>query len=251
VSRASVAAFAASITVLLIALASPIDALAEALFSAHMVQHLLLMLVAAPLWVLGTPLVPLLWALPAPARRRTGRYWVGSRWLAPSFRALTSGGVALLLNTVAIWVWHFPSPYQLALENPRAHAVEHLTFFGSALLFWWVVLQPAGRRRTSYALALLLVVAALMQGGVLGALLMFANAPWYPVHAAGARAWGVDLLQDQQRAGLIMWIPSAGLYVLAGVWLFLQWMRSEARRDSLGMRQRSFRGVPLASTRSS
>lgn len=249
ISIGCVLAFAACSLTLVIALATPLDALAESLFSAHMVQHLLLMLVAAPLWVLGTPVLAFLWALPPLPRRRIGRYWKRSYWLRRTTNILTSGGPALVLSTAVLWFWHLPLPYQSALRNSRIHAVEHLTFFGSASLFWWSVLQPTGRRRTSHAGALLLIVATLMQCGALGALLMFATTPWYPMHAAGAAAWGVSLLEDQQLAGLIMWIPSAAIYVGVAAWLFLCWMESDARLGLSRQAASTAKGVHLASSR--
>jgi cytochrome c2 len=111
------------------------------------------------------------------------------------------------------------------------HALEHLSFFGTALLLWWTVLQPLGRRRTGYPASILLLGGTLMQSGALGALLMFARTPWYPLHAAGARAWGMSLLADQQLAGLIMWVPAGFVYVIAAALLFMQWMRTDEQRD--------------------
>jgi putative membrane protein len=229
VARRRVAAFAAGVLALLVALASPLDALAEALFSAHMVQHLVLILVAAPLCVAGAPLLPALWALPPAARRRVGRWWRAHGAARAVGRALGAPGLVLALHTVALWFWHFPAPYQAALGSRPLHALEHASFFGTALLFWWIVLQPVGRRRASHGAALLLVGATLMQSGALGAVLLYARTPWYPAHGAGARAWGVTLLADQQLAGILMWVPAGFVYVAAAAWLMLRWLAADAR----------------------
>lgn len=245
VTRLQAASFAAGMLALFIALASPIDALAEALFSVHMLQHLLLILVAAPLCVLGAPLLPMLWALPRSARRRGGDWWHRRAVLRRVVYVATAPGMVFVLHTVALWFWHFPGPYQTALRDPFVHALEHLSFFGTALLFWWVVAQPAGRRRVSYPAAILLIGGTLMQSGALGAVLMFAHSPWYPAHGAGARAWGVTLLGDQQLAGLIMWIPAGFIYVGAAALLFLEWMRADERLSNTAPRAARARRAAL------
>jgi cytochrome c oxidase assembly factor CtaG len=235
VSRLRAGAFAGGLAALVIALLSPLDALAESLFSVHMVQHLVLILVAAPLLVSGTPVVPMVTALPVPTRRGLGRWWHLHSSIRSGFHLLTTPGVAFGLHLVMLWTWHFPRPYQLALESPAAHAAEHLSFLLTAMLFWWVVGTPMGRRRTSEGAAILMVGGTLMQSGALGALLMFAPAPWYPAHAAGARAAGMTLMEDQQLAGLIMWIPAGVVYVGAAAWLFLRWMRRDEQASDAAL----------------
>ena len=228
-----VAAFGAGLLVLAGALLSPLDALADALFSAHMVQHLLLILVAAPLLVAGAPVLAFLWSLPIGARRAVGRWWTARLLVRQAVHAVTSPGSAFALHLVALWFWHLPVPYQAALASPGMHALEHLSFLGTAGLFWWAVAPPMGRRRASEGAALLLIAGTLMQSGALGAVLMLARAPWYPAHAAGARAWSTTLLDDQQLAGLVMWVPASFVYMAAAAWVFLGWMRRDERE---GMR---------------
>ncbi len=236
VSGARAASFSAGMLVLALALASPLDAMAEALFSAHMVQHLLLVAVAAPLCVAGAPLVPMLWAVPRGGRRALGAWWRGRANVRRVVHLATEPGVVFVAHMLALWFWHFPVPYQAALASPSLHAAEHASFFGTALLFWWAVLAPAGRRRVGEGGAILLVGGTLMQSGVLGAVLMFARAPWYPAHAGGARAWGMTPLADQQLAGLLMWIPASVVYMGAAAWLFIGWMRRGEGGDGASRR---------------
>lgn len=227
VSRGQAVAFCTANAVLALALLSPLDGMAEALFSAHMVQHLLLILVAAPLWVIGAPPLPFLWALPRSTRRALGGWWNRRNALRRLVHTVMEPALVFVLHMVALWFWHFPGPYQAALANPAVHALEHLSFFGTAVMFWWVVAPPLGRRRVSEGAGILIIGGTLMQSGVLGAVLMFARTPWYPAHAEGARAWGTTLLHDQQLAGLLMWVPASAVYVAAAAWLFLRWMRDD------------------------
>jgi putative membrane protein len=229
VTVAQAVAFEAGMFTLAVALFTPLDAMAEALFSVHMIQHLLLILVAAPLCVFGAPLVPALMVLPQTTRVSVGRWWVRRTSARRALHVVTGPGVVFVLQMLALWFWHFPGPYEAALVHPGIHALEHLSFFVTASLFAWVVAAPCGRPRASEGMGILLVGATLMQSGVLGALLMFARVPWYPAHAEGAHLWGTTLLQDQQLAGLLMWIPASGVYIAASAWLFLRWMRRDER----------------------
>ena len=238
VSRAQATMFGLGMLTLVVALASPIDAMADALFSAHMVQHLLLILVAAPLCVLGAPTLPALWALPRDQRRALGAWWHRRAALRTVVAIVTTPIVVFALHTVALWFWHFPVPYQAAVQQPAIHALEHLSFFGTAALFWWTVAPPIGRRRAGEGASILLVGGTLMQSGALGAALVLARSPWYPVHAEGARVWSTTLLEDQQLAGLLMWVPASLVYIAAASWLFLRWMRHDERADARHDRER-------------
>lgn len=220
-----VACFAAGLATLGIALVSPLDALAETLFSVHMVQHLVLLVVAPPLLVLGEPLLPALWALPARTRHAAGRWWHASPRARRTVHVLTDPLGVWLAHLAVLWFWHLPGPYALALRHDGVHVAEHLCFLGTALLFWWVVLQPIGRRRLAPAGAVVLLTLTMMQSGALGVILTFARTPWYPVHAAGVAAWHVSLIEDQQLAGLIMSVPASLVYVGAALALAARWFR--------------------------
>lgn len=236
ISRPRVLSFAAGIVSLIAALVSPLDALADALFCAHMTQHLLLMMVAPPLLVFSRPVLMWLWAFPLPARRRIGRWWNASRWHG-AYAFLMRPAVMWSLATVALWAWHAPGAYDLALENGFVHALEHACFFATSLGFWTLVSEPYGHRR-GFGVAVAMVATFAIHNGLLGALLTFANAPLYRYHATGA--FGLSPLEDQQLAGLIMWVPAGTIHLAALAALFIGWMtRVPAWRADAG-------GVPAA-----
>ena len=220
--------FAAALIVILVALVSPLDALGGALFSAHMVQHLLLMMVAAPLMVLGDPMTAFLWALPTAPRRAVAAWWMRRRMLRRSWSVLVLPVVAWTLHVVTLWMWHFPSFYDRAVADGPLHVLEHATFFLTALLFWWVPFRPHGRRLDAGP-ALLYLFAAALQSTMLGAVLALARHPLYVAHLGTTRAWGLTPLEDQQLAGLWMWVPAGLVYLVALVPLAMRILRA---RDS-------------------
>jgi putative membrane protein len=211
-----------------VALVSPLDALSDLLFSAHMAQHELLMLVAAPLMVAGRPLVCFLWALPARWRERVGRWSRAHSWRV-AWRGLSGPVAVLVAHAVAIWVWHVPVLWEAALRSEGIHLVQHLCFFWTAVLFWWALVH--GRYgRLGYGVAVVFVFATALHTSVLGALITFAGRLWYPLYAERARGWNVEPLADQQLAGLIMWVPAGTLFMLFGLALFAAWLGESERR---------------------
>jgi putative membrane protein len=218
------AAFAAGWIVLAIALLSPIATFSAVLFSVHMTQHELLMLVAAPLLTLGRPLVPMLFALPR-------------RWRL-AMRGVTRGSITagvtapvsvFVLHALALWVWHLPPLYEAAVRDDGVHLVQHICFTGTACLFWWGLLR--GRYgRMGYGAAVFYVFATAMHSGGLGALLTFAPRPAYPLYVGQAHAHGIDPLADQQLAGLLMWIPAGVAMMVFGLAIFAAWLGSLERR---------------------
>jgi putative membrane protein len=224
--RTEALAFWAGWVALALALVSPLHRLGETLLAAHMAQHEILIALAAPLIVLGRPLVVTLWGLP-PAWRRTVGRWVGG--LRPLWRGLSRLEVAWLLHTLAIVVWHLPGLYQRAAESELLHAVQHTSFIVTALLFWYSVL-PGAALRNRHGAAILSLFATMVYTGGLGALLTLARDLWYPGYGGAAPLWGLTPLEDQQLAGLIMWVPGGISYVLATAWLVVDWLRvSELR----------------------
>jgi putative membrane protein len=220
-----VVAFAAGLATVVLALVSPLDTLAGALFAGHMAQHMLLIMVAAPLLVLGAPGLPLLLVLPPAWRRRLVR--IGRHPLATAgWRLLSYPAVAWAVHVGALWLWHLPGPYQAALASDLVHAAEHGSFLGTAMLFWWVVLAADRRRRLAPGFAALYLFAAALQGSALGALLVLSPAPLYPLQAIGSASFGLSPLADQQVAGLVMWIPADLVYLGSAATLFMRWLLS-------------------------
>ena len=224
----SVIAFAAGLGALVVALLSPLDALSDALFSAHMGQHELLMLVAAPLLVMGKPWLTGAWALPS--AWRPGALGLLQRpLLRRPWRAATGPVTILVLHALALWIWHVPRLFEGAMRNETVHAFQHLCFFVTAALFWWALVQ--GRYgRAGYGAAVLFVFITAMHSGVLGALITFAGRLWYPIYDGRTRAAGHDPLQDQQLAGLLMWIPAGVILAVLGVALLAAWLGESDRR---------------------
>jgi cytochrome c oxidase assembly factor CtaG len=222
IRRWEAVAFGGGWLFLSVALLSPLHALGRLLFSAHMLQHELLMLFAAPLLVLGRPLIPFLWGLPFRWRRALGRFGKMS-WAQGGWHGLSHPVLAWSLQAVALWIWHAPGLFQEALADRSVHALQHLSFLASAGLFWWVLIRSR-QRPMAYGAAVLYVFTTSVHSGALGALLTFAPFPWYPAYAKTAASWGLTPLEDQQLGGLLMWVPGGVLYLVAGLALLAGWL---------------------------
>ena len=222
VPRWKAAAFIAGSAALALALLSSIDEVAVNLFTAHMIQHELLMAIAAPLLVAAEPGVVMLWSLPKGARRGIGSF-LSTPVVRRVWARLTRPFEAWLLHVVAIRVWHVPSLIQAALTNETVHFAQHISFFGSGLLYWWAVLHP--RRRATLGLSIVSLFGTSVQTAALGALLATSHVVWYPAYGARAAAWGFTALEDQQLAGLVMWIPAGFVYLVAALVVMRRWMQ--------------------------
>lgn len=225
--------FHAALITISVALVSPLDALSGALASAHMVQHVLLVLVAAPLLALSRPMTTLLHGGPAVLRT------VGVRWRRRL--GLTRGTLRLLRHPIAVWLlhvatlwfWHASVPYNGAVEHHPLHVLEHATFVITAVLFWRAVIGTRIADRVSHGFGVLLVFAMAMQSVFLSALLTFAAEPWYSVYASTTSPWRLDPLADQQLAGVIMWVPAGLVYLGAALSLLHVWLGNLEREDLL------------------
>jgi putative membrane protein len=224
--RLEIASFAVGWLVLALALLSPIATISESLFSVHMTQHELLMLVAAPLLAIGRPLVPMMWALPRSTRSRIAAGAPGSL-----LRLASSPAPVFLLHALALWIWHLPALYEAAVLDDRIHLLQHVCFAGTATLFWWGLIR--GRYgRMGYGAAVLYVFATAVHSGALGALMVFSDRAWYSLYVK--RAIHGDALADQQLGGLIMWVPAGvGMMVIA-LALFAAWLGEPERRRQRG-----------------
>jgi cytochrome c oxidase assembly factor CtaG len=132
--------------------------------------------------------------------------------------------VAWAVAVLALWLWHLSDLFDAALRSNPIHALEHACFVLTSTLFWWALVRAHGRRRTGRGAAALYVVAMALQSALLGALLTFSRSPWYYSNGAVVRAWGVTPVQDQQIAGLIMWVPAGAVYFAAAAILFAFWL---------------------------
>ena len=223
--RASAGWFLGGWLVLVAALVTPLHEAGERSFAAHMLEHELLMLVAAPLMVLSRPIGIALWAFPHAVRQALAGL---GRGISTPWRALTAPVTATLLQAVALWLWHAPRLFDLALANPGWHVMQHLSFLITALLFWWAVLH--GReRRVGVSVGCLFFTATV--SGALGALMAFSSSPWYAGYASsGLDAFGLTPAEDQQLAGLLMWIPGGLVHALAALALFGRRLQAKQER---------------------
>ncbi len=221
------ACFWAGWAVLALSLVSPLHPLGEVLFSAHMAQHEILMLIAAPLLVLSRPLVAFLWGMPFGWRRDLGA-WSKSRPVQRTWTVVTAPMVAWWVHAVALWGWHAPPLFQATIGNGFVHAAQHASSLGSALLFWWALFYAHGAR--SYGAGVFYIFTTAIHTAILGALLTFARSVWYPAYSATAPVWGLSPIEDQQLGGLFMWVPAGLVYLIAGLALFAAWLRQSDRR---------------------
>jgi cytochrome c oxidase assembly factor CtaG len=222
--------FTTALVTLAVALLSPLDPLSGSLAAAHMVQHVLLVLVAAPLLAVSAPGARLLRGSPPLVRAALSR--VRRRLpVARLVRPLRHPTVAWLAHVGALWFWHAARPYDAAVAHQPLHVLEHLTFVGTGVLFWGVVLGGRSAGRVSEGIGLLLVFTMALQSVFLSALITFAPTPWYRSYTGTTAAWGLDRLADQQLAGAIMWIPAGTVYVAVGLALLVFWLRGVERLD--------------------
>ncbi|SAL59174.1 membrane protein [Caballeronia choica] len=225
------AAFLLGWLALVAALDSPLDTLAAALFSAHMIQHEVLMLIAAPLLVTGRPLAVWIWALPAATRGGVGRA-VRTRWIRVPWRVLTMPLIAWMLHAATLWAWHAPAFFEAALARPGIHTFQHASFLVSALLFWWTVFgNPARGERGAHAL--LSLFTTMVHTSALGALLTLAPGIWYPSYIESTSALGFDPLLDQQLGGLVMWVPGGLAYLIGGLVVGARWLTRRTPRPAV------------------
>jgi cytochrome c oxidase assembly factor CtaG len=222
--------FAAGWLTLTAAAVSPLHEAGESSFTLHMLEHELLMLVAAPLLVLSRPLETMLWAWPSQARKVIGR-WTLSSIVQGGWSVLSGAVFATVLQAAALWLWHGPILFELALAQDGWHIAQHLSFLISALLFWSALFYnkhaPGGR-----GLAVLCLFATSVISGALGALMAFSQSPWYPRYAAlGLAPFGLTPVEDQQLAGLLMWIPGGLVHAVAALVLLAALLQDSARRN--------------------
>jgi putative membrane protein len=200
-SRAVLAAIGWALLVILFI--SPLCALTSALFSARVAHHIILVAGVAPLLVLSLP-----------------------RGLCTPMSG-TIGAASFIVHTISLWFWHAPGPYAAALADPSIFWVMELSLLGSAMLLWLAVLSPLAR----IGVTLAILLGSVVQMGLLGAVITFARAPLYDAHLGVTAPWGLSALQDQQLAGLIMWVPASIPYLAAALMLLADRLAAPAVAD--------------------
>lgn len=210
-------AAAVGFTALGIALCDAVHAAAHTLFTAHMAQHLLLVGIAAPALLLADPFAVTLWALPQRLRFAVGRALAPGRPLRRAATVATRMAVTWPLYVMALWLWHLPAPYDAALRSGLLHDLEHIVFFGTALLFWWPVLLPAPRLVPAPhpAARIAYLVLGALSSAALGLILSSRTEPLYATYAATAPAWGLSAADDQSWGGILMWSVGSAIDMAA------------------------------------
>jgi cytochrome c oxidase assembly factor CtaG len=228
----------AGLAVTAAALCPPVHRMAETLLTAHMIQHLALVLVASPLLAAARPLITIVRALPRPARRLVARLAAAVPARRRLGAALRHPGGVWAAHACVLWAWHMPWLYDRAVDSAALHAVEHASFMATGVAFWSVLVRPRERRRLGVGGGLVYLFTAAIQSTVLGALLALAERPWYAAHAGG-----LSPLHDQHVAGLIMWIPAGCVYLAAILALVASWVMPSADHRSAPVHGRKLAGT--------
>ncbi len=237
---ARLASFLSGIVAIMLAIASPLDAFADLLLTAHMIQHLLLLMVAPPLLLYGAPYLPILLGLPAIVLKHELGPFLASTVVQRFGRRLTHPLVCWLAFTITILTWHAPELYELALRSPFWHEVEHLCFLGAALLFWWPVIQPWPSRAQWPRWAIIpYLFLADFQNTALAAFLIFCDRVIYPSYAAAPRVLSLSPLDDQIAAGAVMWVPGSVAYLISIALLIVQALNSQQAPGPSNLRAES------------
>lgn len=213
--------FVTGVTVMLLALVSPMDALGDSyLFSVHMLQHLLLILIVPPLLILGIP-------------GKSVEQLLHWKFAARAEHALSQPALAWTLAIVAMTVWHIPFLYNAALASENIHILQHLIFLVTATMFWWPLLAPISELRMSVGPAVLYLFAAAAANTVLGIIITFAPVGIYPAYLAPVdtlgvlplirQGWGISPALDQQLGGLLMWVPGCSIYFIGILIALVHW----------------------------
>lgn len=216
IARGQAIMFAAGCTALALLYLPAVREHSAGLFAAHMIEHEWAILIVAPLLVVGRPFAAFAWASPRPLLAAvTGL----RRWLQVVWRAATQPLFATIQHALAIWAWHASSLYELALQDRSAHFLQHACLLVSALIFWRAMLLSPQR-----GLVLFCLFFTVVQSGFLGVLLTLSERLWSASQSANAGAWGLTAIEDQQLAGLIMWVPAGLLYTAAALWVASAWI---------------------------
>ena len=218
-----------------LSLMSPIDWLGTQLFFMHMVQHLLTMMIAAPLLCLANPFPVLLWGMPKPVRGSVSALFTQRALFRRALAAVTRAPHMWFLFCVVYLGWHEPAAYNLALRRNDVHDLEHITFFAASMLFWWHAFAVAPHIHKPLPVwgRLAFLLGAIPPNMLAGVSIAFSNSVIYTYYESIPRVWGFTLLQDQRLGGAIMWIPGSMMFLLAGVLVLALGLQREKERSKL------------------
>jgi putative membrane protein len=228
-------AYIGGLVLLGIALMSPIDVLASQLFTFHMIQHVLLMMLVPPLLLLSNPLPLTLWGLPASARKPAGRLLRRESPVRNTLKKGTSPAIVWMAFVIVYWGWHDPNAYDLALRSALVHDIEHITFFAVSVLFWWHALGASPRIHPpmSRGIRFAYLLSAIPITMVAGLAITFSTEPIYSYYTAMPRLWGISVMDDQRIAGVIMWVVGSMMYMIAALFIAARWLQSEEQKPAL------------------
>jgi cytochrome c oxidase assembly factor CtaG len=222
-----------------LSLLSPIDSLSQQLFFMHMIQHLLLIMIAPPLLLIANPMPVVLWGLPykwrIEAGHNLGHLLHHDSQFRQFLRTITAPGIIWLVWIIALFGWHDPNMYNAALRYEFLHDLEHLSFFIASLLFWWHVTGAGPRihKQFGYIGRTAFVIAAVPANMALGIWLAFNSNVIYTYYEAVPRIWGIDALTDQRIGGVIMWIPGSMMFLLAALILAALYLGGEENKPPI------------------
>lgn len=221
--------FLIGLSSLWIALAGPMDVFNSWLLTAHMVQHMILMMIAPPLILLGEPLIPLVRGLPVFAAREFAGPFLNWKPAQRLGQWLTQPLIALVLMGLVMLGWHFPAPYELAVSSPIWHQIEHASFLLTSLIFWWPVIEPWPSHSPwpRWAMVPYLLVADLLNT-ILSAALVFADHALYPSYLDAPHVFGLSARQDQSAAGAIMWVIGSVAFIIPAIPIGIQCLTHRA-----------------------
>jgi len=218
-----------------VTLMSPLDLFGGQFFFVHMIQHLMLVMVIPPLLLIANPFPFFLWGLPLAIRPPVARLFNPESTFRHVLRSITQPGLVWLIFIAVFLGWHDPNLYNAALQNDWVHDLEHITFFGTAMLFWWHVMRVGPRIHPRFTrgarIAYLLVTVPVNM--LTGVFIAFSTEPIYTYYTSVPRIGGMTVMQDQMAGGLIMWIPGSMMYIFGALIIISKWVQAEADKQPL------------------
>jgi len=227
--------YVGGILILGLALMSPIDVMGSQLFFMHMIQHILLVAVVPPMLWLANPLPFMMWGLPDRARTRFGKLLGRRGSLRLGLKKFAGPGTVWMAFVILYLGWHDSTLYNVALENEFVHDLEHLSFFGSAMLYWWHILGagPVVHKSLSAVGRFIFLLMAIPPNMIAGIAIAFSQSPIYPHYEAMPRLWNISVMTDQRLAGIIMWVPGSMMYIIFALILVARWLKQEEEKPPL------------------